>query len=259
MKRWVALVGCVLSLLGIPSYLQAETFRIAVAADTIDTVVSEVIVKRSYELLGHKVELYHLPPKRALRDANAGKYDGDAQRIDNISVGYPNLIKIEPSINHIQGTGFTHKDTKVYVKTWEDLEAYRVGIILGIRFAEINVPEESAFVFYSYPELTKAINSGKVDIGIYPRSNGIYQGIVTETKNIVPMDNTLAEFKLYHYVHRKNEHLVQGLSKIFSRFKEEGLLEKIRQRVLKISFERAKQGLLPCFKDYACYQSVWDE
>lgn len=257
MKKWLSIIGLSIASIFVIAPLQADTYSFAVAENTIDTLVSEVIIKKAYEMLGHEIEIVRLPPKRALNNASVGIYDGDVQRIYSVGHTYPNLIRIEPSINYIYGTGFVLKDSKVDVTTWEDLKKYRVGVILGIRFAEINAPKKNSFYYYSYTKLTAALNEGKVDIGIYPQSNGIYQTLLFGEKNIIPIKSPLSKFDLYHYVHKKNQHLVKDLAVIFRRFENDDILENIRQKVLDISFDRARKGLEPCFKDYGCYQSVW--
>jgi len=259
MKRLNALIGTALLFTGLPQDLCAETFSLAVADNTIDTVVSEVIVKKAYSMLGHDAQIVRLPPKRALSMANSGAHSGDVQRIFSIAETYPNLIRIEPPINFIQGTGFVRKPHNFKVASWADLANYRVGIILGIRFAETNVPKQNSISFHNYKDLAKALTAREIDIGIYPLSNGIYQTLLIGEKDIVPLEPPLARFDLFHYVHRKNIRLVRGLQRIFTQFKQDGTLARVRQRVLEISFKRAKKGLEPCFKDYACYQSVWDK
>ncbi len=51
MYKWALVAGFFMTL---PNVSQAKTFQIAVAANTIDTVVSEVIVKKAYQMLGHE-------------------------------------------------------------------------------------------------------------------------------------------------------------------------------------------------------------
>ncbi len=259
MKQIITIFMCVGLILALPRDLRSETYSLAVAENTIDTVVSEVIVRKAYDMLGHQVDIIRLPAKRALSMANSGAHSGDVQRIFSVADTYPNLIRIEPAINFIHGIGFVRQETQFKVKTWQDLENYRVGLILGIRFAETNVPKKSATSFHNYRDLAKALVDHEIDIGIYPLSNGIYQTALIGEDNIVPMDTPLARFDLYHYIHKNNAHLVESLSRIFTQFEQDGTLEKVRRRVLDISFKRAKSGLRACVKDYACYQGVWED
>ncbi len=257
-NRLIALITVCFFMTMISASARADTFTFAVATDTIDTVVSEVIVKKAYAMLGHEIQIIRLPPKRALERANAGEYDGDIQRIYSVAETHPNLIRIEPAINYINGTGFIHKDAQINASSWQDLGNYKVGIILGIRFAETNVPKKNAVIFYSYPELAKAISNHVIDIGIYPESNGIYQTLLTGADDIIPLSAPLARFDLYHYIHKKNEYLIPDLQRIFTEYEKDGTLAKIRKGVLEISFMRAREGLGPCYEDYKCYQSLWN-
>ena len=47
--------------------------HLAVAANTVDTVISEVIVREAYERIGYRVEITKYPPERALKLANSGQ------------------------------------------------------------------------------------------------------------------------------------------------------------------------------------------
>ena len=132
MKHWLLILGVIIFSASTPGTLHSAEFKLAVAANTIDTVISEVIVKKAYEMLGHQIEIIRLPPKRALIKSNSGDYDGDVQRIHSVADTYPNLIRLEPSINYIHGAGFVLKGSKIDVNSWQDLGEYRVGIILGI-------------------------------------------------------------------------------------------------------------------------------
>lgn len=236
---------------------EADDYSLAVAANTVDTVISEIIVKRAYEKLGHNVTINRLPPKRALEDANAGVYDGDVQRIHSVENSYINLIRLEPPINYINGTGFIHGSKDMNIKSWKDLEGHNVGIILGIKFAENNVNKDKRRVFYNYLELITALSEQRIDIGIFPESNGIYQALLTSQTEIEPLPSPLSRFELYHYIHRKNEHLTDDLEAVFQSYATDGTLEKIRTRALAIIYKNARKGIPVCTKDYACFNDIW--
>ncbi len=85
MKRWIVIFGISSAILTSSLSAKADTFDFAVAANTIDTVVSEVIIKKAYSILGHQITITRLPPKRALERANSGEYDGDVQRIFSVA------------------------------------------------------------------------------------------------------------------------------------------------------------------------------
>ena len=93
------------------------------AANTVDTVISEVIVREVYERIGYQVEITKYPPERALKLANSGQADGDVQRIGGLSEHYPNLIQLKPATNYIEGSVFTAgKD--ISVDGWDSLREH---------------------------------------------------------------------------------------------------------------------------------------
>ena len=62
--------------------VRSETLTLVTAANTVDTLTSEVIVREAYKRLGIDVEIKKFPGERALKMANDDKVAGDVQRID---------------------------------------------------------------------------------------------------------------------------------------------------------------------------------
>lgn len=147
--------------------------ELAAAANTVDTVISEVIVREAYERIGYQVEITKYPPERALKLANSGQADGDVQRIDGLSEHYPNLIQLKPAINYIEGSVFTAgKD--ISVDGWDSLRQHRIGLIRGIKFAELNTKGMDHHFVGNYPALFTMLDKGRFDLIVSPRLNGSY-------------------------------------------------------------------------------------
>ena len=71
-----------------------ERITLVTPLNTVDTVISEVIVREAYRRIGVEVEIQKYPAERALRLADQGVADGEVQRIDGIDKRYTNLIKV---------------------------------------------------------------------------------------------------------------------------------------------------------------------
>jgi ABC-type amino acid transport substrate-binding protein len=230
-----------------------SVIHLAVAANTVDTVISEVIVREAYERIGYRVEITRYPPERALKLADSGQADGDVQRIDGLSKHYPNLIQLQPAINYIEGSVFTAgKD--ISVDGWDSLRPHRIGLIRGIKFAELNTEGMDRHFVGNYPALFTMLNKGRFDLIVSPRLNGSYQLKRLQIEGIGPVEPAVARFDLYHYIHTSRADLAPKLEAVFREMQATGELESIRERVIAELLRRAAEGLPVCDDDYACFE-----
>ena len=234
----------------------AEPLTLVAAANTVDTVISEVILRKAYRKLGIVITIKKYPGERALKLANAGRVAGDVQRIDGLSVKYPNLIQVRPSINFIEGNVFS-KTARFTVSGWVSLKRYRIGLIRGIKFAELNTNGMDTYKAPDYDILFRMLNNARVDIAISPRLNGRYQIKRLGITGIHELSPPVQKFELFHYLHKKNAALVSKLSAVLSDMRNSGELERLRNHVVSVLLDRAERGLPLCDKDYACFETAW--
>ncbi len=234
--------------------LAAEPLTFAAAAGTVDTVISEVILRKAYAKLGIVIDIKKYPGERALKLANAGRVAGDIQRIDGLTANYPNLIQVLPPINFIEGAVFS-KTVRFTVAGWDSLKPYRIGLIRGIKFAEINTKGMNTYKASDYGVLFNMLNSARVDIGISPRLNGRYQIKRLGITGIHELSPPVQRFELFHYLHKRNASLAPKLSEVLLDMRNSGKLERLRNHVVSVLLDQAGRGLPLCDKDYACFET----
>ncbi len=234
---------------------QENTIRLVAAANTVDTLISEVIVRKAYARLGYRVEIAKYPAERALKLADKGHADGDVQRIDGLGRHYPNLIQLKPAINYIEGSAFT-AGKPLTIHGWESLRPYRIGLIRGIKFAELNTVGMDRHLVGDYETLFKMLRKGRFELGVSTRLNGLYQLKRLNIAEISPLDPPLARFELYHYLHRSRAGLAPSLEAVFRSMQASGELSALRQAVIGELLRRAELGLAICDDDYACFDPV---
>ncbi len=230
------------------------TVRLASADNTVDTVISEVIVRKAYARLGYQVEVTRYPAERALRLADSGRADGDVQRIDGLGKQYPNLIQLYPPINYFEANAFA-ANLDIHIDDWNSLRPHRIGLIRGIKFAELNTQGMDRELVGDYPALFRMLRNKRFDVALSPRLNGIYQLKRLNISGIKTIEPPIARFDLYHYVHRRLVNLAPNLEAVFRDMHDSGELIGIRQRVVAELLVRAKAGLPLCDEDYACFDS----
>ena len=235
----------------------AAKLHLAVAANTVDTVASELVVREgAYRRLGIALEIRRNPAERALRLANSGKVAGDVQRIDNLTPKYPNLIQLRPAINYIEATAFT-RDKAISVAGWQGLTAYRIGLIRGIKFAERNTQGMQTYAAKNYIGLFRMLRAKRVDVVISPSLNGGYQLAMLGVQGVLELTPPLQRFDLFHYLHKEHADLVPKLRAIFGEMDERGHLARIRDHVISVLLSRARDKLGVC-EDYACLEAGLD-
>lgn len=232
----------------------AETLTFAAAAGTVDTVISEVILRKAYNKLGIGIAIKEYPGERALKLANAGRVAGDVQRIDGLGEKYQNLIQVRPAINFIEGAVFS-KTARITVSGWDSLKPHRIGLIRGIKFAEINTKGMKTEKVPDYENLFRMLQKGRVDIAISPRLNGHYQLKRLGITGIHELLPPVQKFQLFHYLHKKNVNLVPKLSQVLSAMQNSGELDRLRNHIVSVILGRAERGLPICDKDYACFET----
>ncbi len=237
--------------------VSAERLTLVTPTDTVDTVISEVIVREAYRRIGIKVEIKKYPAERALRLADRGVADGEVQRIDGIAKTYTNLIKVTPPINFIEATVFS-KSVRFRVDSWESLRPYRIGIIRGIKFAERHTAGMNSFTVKNYAILFHMLDNDRFDIVTSPRVNGLYNLKKLGIRGIDELRPSIMRFDLYHYLHRKHADLVPAVSTVFEEMRASGELERIRARVIAVLMRLAAQNLPLCDDDYACFDDPAD-
>lgn len=208
----------------------ADQLTLVTVENSADTQTSEAVLTTAYQKLGIEVMIKHYPAERALRMAVAGQVDGAVQRIDGVRVHYPDLIQIKPSINYLEAVVFTH-NTKFTPTNWESLRPYRIGLIRGIKFAENNTQGMNRNRVNSYHSLFTMLAKDRIEAAVAPRINGLAHLRHSGIQDIRELTPPIGRFELFHYLHKKNQHLTASISRILSEMQTTGEFERIRKRV----------------------------
>lgn len=246
----IALVGLV-AMAADPVGAQ-ERLVLVTPANTVDTVISEVITRKAYARIGIKVTIKKFPGERALRLANSGKVDGEVQRINGIASTYHNLVQVHPAINFIEGAVFTRTE-KFTVKGWNSLKPYRIGYIRGIKFAEQNTRNMNSSAVSDYKIMFNMLKKNRFQLIISPRLNGLFQMKQLGIEDVYELKPAIKKFDLFHYLHQKHVKLAPKISAVFTDMASKGELAEIRNRVVAVMLDRASRNLPVCDNDYACF------
>lgn len=199
--------------------------------DTVSMMAEQVMVQ-AYGRLGLSMELEYLPGERALQTANAGQVDGELMRMQGIEHAYPNLIRVPVVISQAEQVVFT-KGKHFPIQGWQSLVPYKMGYIRGVKAIEANlVPGTRTIPVRTYKEEFRQLDAGITDAVVEVRSVGMVAIKELGLKGIDVLEPPLIKVPLYHYLHRKNQHLVGDLTAVLEQMDRDGTIREIHRKVM---------------------------
>lgn len=224
-------VLAVLSLALVSSFLHAQSLHFSSVNGTVNTVISQTVIEEAYRRLGVEITVKHYPGDRSLKYSNRGASDGELFRIDYISKVYKNLVKVPVPINQMEGVAFS-TNPDIEISGWDSLRKYKVGIRRGIKFSENGTQSMNPYVVNLNQQLISVLLKGKVDLIVLTRGNGLEMIKKFESPSIKAIEPPIQKYNLYHYLHKKNLHLLPKLEKVLKEMAAEGFMAATRKRLL---------------------------
>ncbi|QJB57013.1 transporter substrate-binding domain-containing protein [Pseudodesulfovibrio sp. zrk46] len=199
------------------------------------SIVSLKVLEAAYATIGIKIIPVPLPGLRALDESNQGFLDGEVCRIQEIEKDNPNLIRIPEPVDSFTIIAVT-VDPDTTVKTLADIKQLRIGTRSGVKFADsltVNCTKVTALP--DWDTLFDLLVLGRLDVLLTT-----LHSLKTQTqrlRNQYDFKHTvLLDKPLFHYLHKKNKHLVPAISKLLKESNENGKADAIRHQT-KIELE----------------------
>lgn len=208
----------------------AAPLRFAQIVNTPGQVVGAEILKAIYAKAGISIEIISVSGNRALLESNEGRLDGEIHRILEIGETYPNLIKVPTAINYLEATVFS-KDKHFLVTDCNSLRGKLIGRVRGIKHAEMCTKDMSKVAIFSDSGiLIKSLNNNIVDFAITSQLNGLVQLKKLGIDTVYPLEPTLSQNPLFHYLHKKHANLIPQIDNIIIKMAKSGELDLIRKQ-----------------------------
>lgn len=206
----------------------AQTLKLSGIKGSLNTYISMQVLEEAYAQLGLKVELVELPAERALYVSNSGRLDGEVFRIANIHSIYPNLVQIPTQINVLQGVTFV-KQLDFQVQGWQSLAPYKVGVQVGVKFAERGTHRMRTYQLETNEQLFMMLDRGRIEVAVAAYANGVNTIKQLGLSGIRGLTPPLQSYPLFHYLHNKHQHLVSPLNDVLSKMQASGRIADIRR------------------------------
>jgi polar amino acid transport system substrate-binding protein len=216
-----------------PGFLQAQNLmRFTTIEKSSYATISEHVMRVAYDRLGIDMFVISLPAERAILAANMGTADGELYRIKNMQFKYKNLIMVPVPIGKLEGIAIT-KNKKISIKKWEELAIHRTCFRHGVKFAEAGLNNIKAQPVSLNSQLFGMLRKNRCDIIVIARITSIPLMLNFIATQKVPIyQSVLQTYPLFHYLHKKNAHLLPRLVKVLKKMQQEGLIEKIRSEFI---------------------------
>lgn len=204
-----------------------DTLRFSAISDSRGTDAAFAVLQEAYGRLGIDIERVDMLGQAALEASSQGKTDGEVQRIDGVSIRYPDLIQIPIPINYLQVNLFVARDD-LPLTNWASLRPYTVGVVKGILVAERNAQGLNTVFVSAYAELIDRLESGEIDVAIMPQINGLEAIKNRGTNTVYDTGIVLERAFLYHYLHKSQADLAPFIEKILKAMLLDKTIQTIR-------------------------------
>ena len=200
------------------------------AMDSATTQVPEAVIKEAYRRLKLPLNVIKLPPARSLKMSNAGQFDAELARVKVDHTIYPNLIQVPVAIDLIDATVFS-KSVEFEVDGWDSLKPYRIGIRRGVKFTQRGTQGMNVIVGNENEQLLKMLDRNRVDIVVLNKHNALTAIEQLNLINIRMLQPSVHYLEVFHYLHKKNQHLLPALTHELQQMEQSGEIEAIMKRI----------------------------
>lgn len=211
----------------------ASALTISVLQESPSSQIYSQILKKIYQHAGVPLDFVVLPTGRSLVQSSNGHIDGELVRIYQVGDLYPTLIRVPTPYTYFESTAFSKIPDIPQEKGWNALIDYRVGMVRGMKHAEIglrDVDTDSVVEVTITKQLFDMLEYGRIDVAVTSKVSGLFFINKYDLQPLYPLEPTLQQHDLYHYLHEKNKKYVPILDKAIREMKESGELKRLKDR-----------------------------
>ncbi len=233
MKQNIMTITFIIGLLSVVRIVHAEPLNISTfeGKDNPVIMIAKNVMAEAYIRIGRTMKLNHLPGKRSLVVANRGDVDGELFRMEGLEQSFPNLRRIPVAIVTVEFVVFT-KGNIFPIEDWKSLLPYHVGYMRGIKTIEANLAEGThSTAVNTLEQVFKILEHDRSDVVIHARLSGLMTLNKLGIKDTNILKPSLLINKQYHYLHIKNQHLIEPLTEVLLQMEKEGIIQQIQQQV----------------------------
>lgn len=176
--------------------------------------------------MGVVLEIFPMPSKRSLINADNGTEDGNFVRTDGITQKYPNLIKVPEKISENRIVAFS-KNPGMKINGWKSLLTYHVAYVNGWRNCERELKNARAItVVKNEALLFTLLEKDRAQVGVFGQSTGTSVLKILGYSRITPLVPPIVISDLFLYLHKKHQPLISDIVSTLRGMKKDGTYER---------------------------------
>ena len=233
--RWISFLLVLLVFCSVANASSAQAtadqqvdYEFAAIEYLIEQEIGKIILTAIYQELGLKINITSYSGNRAQYAANSGQKAGEIMRIWSYGVENKNLIRVPTPYYSFITSAFTLRNSTINITKAKDLTGYKIARVRGVKHTNNitkNLPKVSDSP--STEAMFKLLQQGQIDIALTSYIDGIQVLKKLKLEKDIMVSESLAGFKLYHYIHKDHQALVSKVDNIIKRLKNNGKLAKI--------------------------------
>jgi polar amino acid transport system substrate-binding protein len=192
----------------------------------------DLLIAELFKRVGHEAEvIVYSASARALANANSGIDAGVAMRIKGLEAKYPNLIRVPEKLIDNDFVAYS-KGLPLITASWQSLDNYTVGYILGWQVFEKNLPQGvTREKVGDVQQLFSILERGRIELALYERWQGLWRAR-NEGLTVTLHEPPLAQSEMFIYIHNSYAHLVDRVAEALSEMKRDGSYQAIVAQTL---------------------------
>lgn len=173
------------------------------------------------------VKFVRVAAARGLHEADVGRLDGDAARVDSVTQRYTNLVRLPVPVLTVNFTVFTHS-TEIRAETVADLAGYKVGYIRGWQIARrLFKDHPNATTVRTAEALMSMLQARRIDAAFITDLPGRH---IAQNLGFADLSPTEFSIKtpLFLHLHRTHAQKIGPLLAAYRRMEASGELVELR-------------------------------
>ena len=212
----------------VASSCHGADYRFVAIENLFEQKVGALVIPKVYAKLGLSVSIEPMPGKRAIAEATSGRLQGEIMRIWTYGEEHPEVIRVPTPYYQLETRVFYKEGADVVVHRREDLRNYEVLKVRGVKHTNnITQGMEKVYDYDNTSGILRALRSNNNTLAITHTADGVYTARKLGLEGIRMVEEPLARLKLYHYIHRDQQHLVEKVDKVLRDMKASGELAQV--------------------------------
>lgn len=210
---------------------KAEMVIGAFEVGDVQSKIAMAILKEAYREANINLIFENFPLDRAMHLANDGVHDGFLSRKRGIDKQYTNLRIVPIPLYTMELAVFSVKHS-FDVNGWDSLKPYTIGSVRGIQVIDENTSHMRRELAPNLHSAFKKMLKDRSDIVICNRASGLAVIKELQLNDVKLLSQNVAQFPLYHYVHKKNAFIIPKLSAALKKLTQDKTVDHISKSIL---------------------------